>query len=103
MSEPDDAELKDLERRLDGAFAAARPRAGFQDELWARLQPRRPWWRPAIAPAPALGALAAVLLLGGLAAFLVPRAHLGQGSPGPTAYNARSSQPGAAPKEGASG
>lgn len=44
MSEtPDDElELQALSRQLDDAFETTRPRAGFDDELWARMQARRP-------------------------------------------------------------
>lgn len=73
LNQPD---LDELERRLGAAFAGTRPRRGFEDELWTRLRPGRPWWRPAAAnPWPALGAVAAVLLIG-LAAVLVPHANL---------------------------
>jgi hypothetical protein len=44
MSERDEQGTSELERRLDAAFAGTRPRRGFEDELWARLQARRPWW-----------------------------------------------------------
>ncbi|MGH7764578.1 MAG: hypothetical protein ACREOM_09210 [Candidatus Dormibacteraceae bacterium] len=45
MSERDDElELQALERRLDDAFATTRPRAGFEDELWSRMQSHRPFW-----------------------------------------------------------
>ena len=40
----EDLELKALERRLDDAFATTRPRADFEDELWVRMQARRPIW-----------------------------------------------------------
>ena len=39
----DDLELKAIERVLDDAFASTRPRPGFDDELWARMQARRPF------------------------------------------------------------
>ena len=43
MSEQnEDLELAALERQLDDAFATTRPRAGFEDELWTRMQARRP-------------------------------------------------------------
>lgn len=43
MSEPeDDLELAALQRQLDDAFETTRPRAGFEDELWTRMQARRP-------------------------------------------------------------
>jgi hypothetical protein len=43
MSERDDElELQALQRELDDAFATTRPRRGFDDELWARMQSARP-------------------------------------------------------------
>lgn len=61
---------RDLERRLDAAFAAARPRRGFEAELWARLEARRPWWRRARgwSLAPALGAAAVLVIAAGVLA-----------------------------------
>ena len=35
-------ELQALERQLDDAFETTRPRAGFEDELWTRMQANRP-------------------------------------------------------------
>jgi hypothetical protein len=40
--EPEDLELEALQRQLDDAFETTRPRAGFEDELWTRMQARRP-------------------------------------------------------------
>ena len=45
MSEEDDIDLLALQRQLDDAFETTRPRRGFEDELWLRLQSRRPLWR----------------------------------------------------------
>lgn len=83
----------ELEQRLDAAFASLRPRAGFQEELWLRLQPRRsralrllPLPAPARRPALAwtgLGALAAVLV-GLLATSSVLLGGLRGGGAGPT-------------------
>ena len=42
MSEPEDVELEALQRQLDDAFDTTRPRVGFEDELWTRMQARRP-------------------------------------------------------------
>jgi len=43
MSEQDeDLELAALQRQLDDAFETTRPRVGFEDELWTRMQARRP-------------------------------------------------------------
>ena len=42
MSEnKDDLELEALQRQLDDAFGSTRPRRGFEDELWLRMQARR--------------------------------------------------------------
>jgi hypothetical protein len=40
----DDLELAALQRQLDDAFETTRPRHGYEDELWLRLQARRPFW-----------------------------------------------------------
>lgn len=43
MSEHDEElELQALQRELDDAFATTRPRAGYEDELWLRMQAQRP-------------------------------------------------------------
>lgn len=43
MSEHDEElELRALQRELDDAFATTRPRAGYEDELWLRMQAQRP-------------------------------------------------------------
>ena len=43
MSEQDeDLELQALQRQLDDAFETTRPRSGFEDELWLRMQTSRP-------------------------------------------------------------
>jgi hypothetical protein len=39
----DDLELEALQRRLDDAFETTRPRRGFEDDLWTRMQARRPF------------------------------------------------------------
>jgi len=75
VSEFDEPDLHDLERELDAAFASTRPRRGFDDELWRRLQARRPWWRrvrlPVSRALAALGGLAAVVLVGFLIVTVV--------------------------------
>jgi hypothetical protein len=45
MSEEEDLELQALQRQLDDAFQTTRPRPAFEDELWLRMQARRPIWR----------------------------------------------------------
>jgi hypothetical protein len=70
-------ELRELERRLDHAFQASRPRRGFEDELWMRLRRRSRWWAwEAVAP---LGAAAAAFLVVVVAvgAFLSLAGHRG--------------------------
>jgi hypothetical protein len=42
MSEQEDLELQALQRQLDDAFQTTRPRRAFEDELWLRMQARRP-------------------------------------------------------------
>jgi hypothetical protein len=44
MSDQEDLELQALQRQLDDAFETTRPRAGFEDDLWSRMQARRPVW-----------------------------------------------------------
>lgn len=75
MSEPDDLELEALQRQLDDAFETTRPRAGFEDELWTRMQATRPAgsrlrdaWLGLVqavreAPAVPMAAVAAVLVV----------------------------------------
>lgn len=45
MNDDEDLELLALQRKLDDAFQTTRPRRDFEDELWLRLQSRRPFWR----------------------------------------------------------
>jgi hypothetical protein len=40
----DDLELAALQRQLDDAFETTRPRRGYEDELWLKVQARRPFW-----------------------------------------------------------
>ena len=64
-----DPELQALQHQLDAAFAGIRPRPGFQDQLWARLERGRPWWRGLLtSPArwPLAGGAVAVLIVAGL-------------------------------------
>src|ERR1700694_420831 len=63
------SEDPDLERRLEAMFASTRPRPGFEDELWRRIEARRPWhqrlgrrFQPALRYAPALATLLVVAL-----------------------------------------
>jgi hypothetical protein len=63
------SEDPDLERRLEVMFASARPRTGFEEDLWRRIEARRPWhqrlgrrFQPALRYAPALATLLVVAL-----------------------------------------
>jgi hypothetical protein len=63
------AEDPDLERRLEAMFHSARPRRGFEEDLWQRIDARRPWHqrlgrrlRPAVRYAPALATILVVSL-----------------------------------------
>ena len=78
------AEDPELERELDAMFASARPRRGFEDQLWARIAARRPWrrrlaelFRPALRAAPAVAGVLAVLVGAG---WLLAHARPGGGS-----------------------
>lgn len=84
MSEQEDElELQAIQRRLDDAFATTRPRPGFEDELWTRMQARRPaparlrdalaglWQGVREVPAVPAAAVAAVLIVAIGAGFLV--------------------------------
>jgi hypothetical protein len=42
VSDTEDLELEALQRQLDDAFETTRPRPGFEDELWTRMQANRP-------------------------------------------------------------
>jgi len=89
----DDLELAALQRQLDDAFETTRPRRGYEDELWLKLQARRPFWsrlRDALAglggsirelPAVPAATVAAVLILAvGLGVLAVGGGlHLGGG------------------------
>ena len=44
MSDEEDLDLQALQRQLDDAFQTTRPRPAFEDELWLRMQSRRPIW-----------------------------------------------------------
>ena len=72
--EKEDLELQALKRELDDAFATTRPRHGFEDELWLRMQARRPLWtrlRDAISSLGALFRQAPAVPLGAVAVLLV--------------------------------
>ena len=70
----EDLELDALQRELDDAFATTRPRRGYDDELWLRMQARRPLWtrlRDAIGSLGALFREAPAIPLGAVAVLLV--------------------------------
>jgi len=70
----EDLELAALQRELDDAFATTRPRRGFEDELWLRMQARRPLWtrlRDVIGSTGALFRQAPAIPLGAVAVLLV--------------------------------
>ena len=84
MSDTEDLELEALQRQLDDAFETTRPRPGFEDELWTRMQAQRPagsrvrdaWWGliqgirevPAV-PMAAVAAVLVVIIGAGLFAY----------------------------------
>lgn len=90
-------EDEELERRLAAMFASARPRGGFEDELWRRIQARRPWPERLLgwfrAPAHLAPALAALVVVAGLG-WVVTGFH-------PSGNAATSSSAGGAPGGGA--
>ena len=103
MSEPpeemEDLQLQAIERQLDDAFSTTRPRAGFEDELWLRMQTSRPPQRrigDAFAaffqgirevPAVPLAAVAAVLVVG-LGVGIFAYSGLGRGGGGQATLSA---------------
>jgi hypothetical protein len=108
--EPEDLELEALQRQLDDAFETTRPRAGFEDELWTRMQARRPagtrlrdGWLGFLqgireVPAVPLAAVAAVLVvILGAGALVYSGAGRGGGAGSTAAGGGESAaQPGAA-------
>ncbi|HSS94100.1 MAG TPA: hypothetical protein VLR46_08925 [Candidatus Dormibacteraeota bacterium] len=113
MNENEDLELQALQRQLDDAFQTTRPRSSFEDELWAAMQERRPWWQRArgtlagvvagIRAAPRVPATAVALVLIaaiGVGIVSLSKFHLGGG----TASSATSAQaPNGARYSGANG
>jgi len=96
--EPEDLEVAALQRQLDDAFETTRPRAGFEDELWTRMQAQRPAgsrlrdaWVGLVqsireAPTVPMAAVAAVLVVV-LGASALVYSGLGRGGAGSTATN----------------
>lgn len=106
MSEEEDIDLLALQRRLDDAFETTRPRRGFEDELWLRIQTRRPFWqrlRDVAAglvetlrevPAVPAAAVATVLIVAiGLSVLARSGVHFG-GSGAGTTTSSSAAQPG---------
>src|SRR3979490_101271 len=85
-------ELAALQRQLDDAFETTRPRVGFEDELWTRMQARRPAstrlpdaWLALVqgirqAPAVPMGAVAVILVVAlGVGVLALSGFHLAGG------------------------
>jgi hypothetical protein len=96
MSEEEELDLQALQRQLDDAFQTTRPRPAFEDELWLRMQARRPIWRrlrdgisgliDGFREAPAIpSAAVAILLIVVLGAGIVSLSRLHPGGGGTTA------------------
>jgi hypothetical protein len=113
VSESEDLELQALQRQLDDAFETTRPRPGFEDELWTRMQARRPAstrlrdaWMGLIqgireAPAVPMGAVAVLLVVVlGVSVVTLSGIHIGGGGGG-TSLSAGSAQYG--PEAGRAG
>ena len=93
MSDTEDLELEALQRQLDDAFETTRPRPGFEDDLWTRMQAHRPAtsrlrdaWLGLIAglrevPAVPMAAVAALLVVI-IGASLFAYSGLGRGGGG---------------------
>lgn len=101
MSDNEDLELQALQRQLDDAFETTRPRGGFEDELWSRMQARRPLSRRVgeffgglvgtmrEVPAVPAAAVAVVLISAiGIGLIALSGIHLGAGGAGTTAGSA---------------
>ena len=113
LSDQEDLELEALQRQLDDAFATTRPRRGFEDELWLRMQARRPFAsriRDAVAaalasfreaPAVPIGAVA-VLLVVVIGTGVLLNSGIGRGTHG-TYSQAEAPGPGLALSDGAYG
>jgi hypothetical protein len=106
VNDNEDLELAALERKLEDAFQTTRPRVDFEDELWLRMQSKRPVWSrlqdlvtgffdsvreaPAI-PATAVAAILIVVI--GIGIISTSNLHLGGG--GTASLATRNSEDGA--------
>jgi hypothetical protein len=113
VKDDEDLELAALERKLDDAFQTTRPRADFEDELWLRMQSKRPLWQrlrdlvgglgdsarqtPGI-PAAAVATIVIVALVGSI--YLTSNWPTGGGATSATLGGARNSEDGAAQTAG---
>ena len=116
MSDSEDLELQALQRQLDDAFETTRPRPGFEDELWTRIQAHRPAstrlrdaWTGLIqgireAPAVPVGAVAVFLVVAlGVGVVTLSGVHIGGAGGGATSLSAGSSQQQYGPEAGRAG
>lgn len=116
MTEPEDVELAALQRQLDDAFNTTRPRVGFEDELWTRMQAARPAgsrlrdaWLGLIqglreAPRVPTAALAAVLVvIIGVTVLAQSGVHFGGGASSTSGLTSGGGAPYAAGSSGAFG
>jgi hypothetical protein len=96
----EELELQAMERQLDDAFQTTRPRTGFEDELWQRIQSSRPaprkfrdalgalWNGVREVPAVSATATALVLIVAvGVGIFTVGGFGRGSGGAGSSAVN----------------
>ncbi len=100
----EELELEALQRQLDDAFETARPRAGFEDELWLRIQRRRPFGerlRDAFAGLGATLREVPAVPLGALALLLVVVVGVGVVGPNLVHFSHNSASTGFAPQAGA--
>ena len=100
----EELELEALQRQLDDAFETARPRRGFEDELWLRIQRRRPFGerlRDAFAGLGATLREVPAVPLGALALLLVIVVGVGVVGPNLAHFNHNSYSTGAVPQAGA--
>jgi hypothetical protein len=110
VSDREDFELEALQRQLDDAFETTRPRRGFEDELWLRIQTRRPLWTrivdgagglfQAIREVPAVPASAIAVLLVvalGIGILRLSGPHAGGGGAASLAQGGNSYGPAVAP------